>query len=132
MPDIYGQNYIGGARSAAGSVVVRSFDATTGEALPYEFHQATQDEVNAAAEAAAAAYPQYRSLAASKRAEFLDAIADELDALGDDFVDLVCRETALPAGRILGERGRTSGQMRLFAKVLRRGDFHGAQTAAAP
>ena len=127
MPDIYGQNYIGGARSAAGSVVVRSFDATTGEALPYEFHQATQDEVNAAAEAAAAAYPQYRSLAASKRAEFLDAIADELDALGDDFVDLVCRETALPAGRILGERGRTSGQMRLFAKVLRRGDFHGAR-----
>lgn len=127
MPDIHGQNYIGGARSAAGSVVVRSFDASTGEALPYEFHQATQDEVNAAAEAAAAAYPQYRSLAASKRADFLDAIADELDALGDDFVALVCRETALPAGRIQGERGRTSGQMRLFAKVLRRGDFHGAR-----
>lgn len=127
MPDIHGQNYIGGARSAAGSVVVRSFDASTGEALPYEFHQATQDEVNAAAEAAAAAYPQYRSLAASKRADFLDAIADELDALGDDFVALVCRETALPTGRIQGERGRTSGQMRLFAKVLRRGDFHGAR-----
>ena len=25
--------------------------------------------------------------------------------------------------RLQGERGRTSGQMRLFAKVLRRGDF---------
>ncbi|WP_150801642.1 aldehyde dehydrogenase family protein, partial [Pseudomonas fluorescens] len=58
---------------------------------------------------------------------FLDAVADELDALGDEFVALVCRETALPAARIQGERGRTSGQMRLFAKVLRRGDFYGAR-----
>jgi len=127
MLNIRGHNYIGGGRSAAGSVTLQSVDASSGEALPYEFHQATQDEVNAAAEAAAAAYPEYRSLSASRRAEFLEAIADELDALGDDFVELVCRETALPAGRIQGERGRTSGQMRLFAKVLRRGDFHGAR-----
>ncbi|MCQ4311615.1 aldehyde dehydrogenase (NADP(+)) [Pseudomonas stutzeri] len=127
MSTIRGHNYIGGGRSAAGSVTVQSLDASSGEALPYEFHQATQDEVNAAAEAAAAAYPEYRSLSASKRAEFLEAIADELDALGDGFIELVCRETALPAGRIQGERGRTSGQMRLFAKVLRRGDFHGAR-----
>ncbi|MCQ4259519.1 aldehyde dehydrogenase (NADP(+)) [Stutzerimonas stutzeri] len=127
MPDISGQNYIAGARSAKGTVIVQSLDASTGETLPYEFHQATEEEVNAAAQAAASAYPQYRSLSASRRAEFLDAIADELDGLGDDFVALVCRETALPAARIQGERGRTSGQMRLFAKVLRRGDFYGAR-----
>ncbi len=68
-----------------------------------------------------------RSLKASCRAEFLDTIADELDALGDDFVSTVCRETALPAGRIQGERARTSGQMRLFANVLRRGGCYGAR-----
>lgn len=39
----------------------------------------------------------------------------------------VCRETVLPAGRIQGERDRTSGQLRLFAKVLRCGDFYGAR-----
>ena len=78
---------------------------------------------DAAANAAAAAYPVYRSLSA----QFLDAIADELDALSDNFIALVCRETALPAARIKGERGRTSGQMRLFATVLRRGDFYGAR-----
>lgn len=127
MPDISGHNYIAGERSAKGSVIVQSLDASTGDALPYEFHQATEDEVSAAAQAAASAYPRYRSLSASKRAEFLDAIADELDGLGDDFVALVCRETALPPARIQGERGRTSGQMRLFAKVLRRGDFLGAR-----
>lgn len=127
MTSILGHNYIGGQRSAAGTLTLQSVDATTGEPLPHEFYQATPEEVDAAARAAAAAYPAYRSLSAERRAQFLDAIADELDALGDHFVAVVCRETALPAGRIQGERGRTSGQMRLFAKVLRRGDFYGAR-----
>ena len=127
MTRILGHNYIGGQRSAAGQLKLQSVDASTGEALPFDFFQATPEEVDAAAKAAAAAYPAYRSLSAERRAQFLDAIADELDTLGDDFVALVCRETALPAARIQGERGRTSGQMRLFAKVLRRGDFYGAR-----
>ncbi|MGK8439450.1 aldehyde dehydrogenase (NADP(+)) [Ectopseudomonas hydrolytica] len=127
MLSLTGHNYIGGERRAAGTTLLESIDASSGEALPYAFTQATPEEVDAAAQAAAAAYPLYRNLSAERRAEFLDAIADELDALGDDFVALVTRETALPAARIQGERGRTSGQMRLFAKVLRRGDFYGAR-----
>jgi NADP-dependent aldehyde dehydrogenase len=127
MPEIIGHNYIGGARSADGDIRVQSHDASTGEALPYSFAQATVEEVDAAAQAAATAYPVFRNLSASRRAEFLEAIAAQLDALDDDFVALVTRETALPAGRIQGERGRTSGQMRLFAQVLRRGDFYGAR-----
>src|SRR5690606_24168231 len=123
MPATIGHNFIAGGRSAAGEIILQSLDATTGEALPYRFHQATEAEVNAAARAAEAAYPAYRALSPERRAQFLDTIADEIDALGDDFVQLVCRETALPAARIQGERGRTSGQMRLFARILRRGDF---------
>lgn len=127
MLNLVGHNYIGGARSAAGQDTQTSFDAQSGEALPYSFSQATAAEVDAAGRAAAAAYPRYRQLPAERRAEFLDAIAAELDALGDDFVELVCRETALPTARIQGERGRTSNQLRLFARVLRRGDFYGAR-----
>ncbi|RKS28111.1 NADP-dependent aldehyde dehydrogenase [Pseudomonas sp. WPR_5_2] len=127
MFEVSGHNYIAGTRSANGSVTLQSFDASTGEALPYRFHAATVEEVNAAAEAAASAFPTFRHLSAERRAEFLHAVAAELDALDDAFVALVCRETALPAGRIQGERARTSGQMRLFAKTLRRGDFHGAR-----
>lgn len=127
MTSQLGHNYIGGRRSAEGNVRLQSLDASTGEPLPGYFHQASANEVDAAARAAAAAYPLYRNLSAERRAEFLDAIADEVDALGDEFVATVCRETALPAARIQGERGRTSGQMRLFAKVLRRGDFYGAR-----
>lgn len=127
MPDVLGHNFINGARSALGESSLKSIDAASGEALPYSFCQATDAEVDAAAKAADAAYLEFRQLSPVRRAEFLEAVADELDALGDDFVAIVCRETALPAARIQGERGRTSGQMRLFAKVLRRGDYLGAR-----
>ncbi|HDS1816276.1 TPA: aldehyde dehydrogenase (NADP(+)) [Pseudomonas putida] len=127
MTQILGHNYIGGQRSAQGNTLLKSLDASTSEALPGAFCQATEAEVAAAAMAAAAAFPAYRNLPAEQRAVFLDAIADELDALGDNFIATVCRETALPAARIQGERARTSGQLRLFAKVLRRGDFYGAR-----
>ncbi|VXC42612.1 Alpha-ketoglutaric semialdehyde dehydrogenase [Pseudomonas sp. 8Z] len=127
MSLITGQNFIGGQRRADGSIIVKSVDASTGETLPYSFHQATPQEIDDAARAAACAFPAYRSLSAVKRADFLDAVAEELDALDAEFIELVCRETALPAARIQGERARTSGQMRLLANVLRRGDFYGAR-----
>ncbi|VVM37720.1 aldehyde dehydrogenase (NADP(+)) [Pseudomonas fluorescens] len=127
MPELSGHNFIAGGRSGAGSVLLHSVDATTGQALPTAFLQATAEEVDAAVTAAALAYPTYRHLPAARRAEFLEAIATELDALGEDFVALVCQETALPPARIQGERARTSSQMRLFAQTLRRGDFYGAR-----
>jgi len=121
------QNFIAGQRIGAGTVRLQSLDASTGQALPREFLQATEAEVDAAARAAEAAFPAFNALSPERRAQFLDAIASELEALGDDFIATVCRETALPAARIQGERGRTANQMRLFAKVLRRGDFLGAR-----
>ena len=127
MSNETGHNFIGGSRSAEGTVTLESLDASTGGALPLRFYQATPEEVDRAANAAAEAFLAFRQLSPERRAEFLDAIGDEIDQLGDDFVALVCRETALPAARIQGERGRTSGQMRLFAKVLRRGDYLGAR-----
>ncbi|TDJ77946.1 aldehyde dehydrogenase (NADP(+)) [Pseudomonas putida] len=127
MTSFAGQQFIGGVRRATGQATLHSVDARTGQVMPGAFHQATDAEVDAAALAAAAAYPTYRALSAGRRADFLDAIAEALDALGADFIETVCRETALPPARIQGERARTSGQLRLFATVLRRGDFAGAR-----
>ena len=47
---------------------------------------------------------------------FLEAIADNIEAIGDELID-PCdgQETGLPAARLNGERGRTTGQLRLFA-----------------
>lgn len=127
MSEILGHNFIAGQRSATGPQRIKSFDATSGEALPCSFAQATDAEVDMAARAATNAFGEFRQLSPARRAEFLEAIAVELDELDDSFVAIVCRETALPATRIQGERSRTSGQLRLFAQVLRRGDFLGAR-----
>ncbi|MGW7771509.1 aldehyde dehydrogenase (NADP(+)) [Pseudomonas machongensis] len=127
MTAISGKNFIAGKRSATGSKTIQSLNATTGEALPFQFSQATTEEINQACEAAAEAARVFRKVSAKKRAEFLDAVAAEIEALGLDFVDTVCAETALPVARIQGEQKRTTGQLRLFAEVLRRGDFYGSR-----
>ncbi|QJI37945.1 aldehyde dehydrogenase (NADP(+)) [Pseudomonas sp. ADAK13] len=127
MLPVLGQQFIAGARSGLGETRHQSVDAASGEALPYAFHQATLEEVEQAALAAKSAFGPFRQLSPARRAEFLEAIAEELEALDQEFVAIVSRETALPPARIQGERLRTSNQMRLFAQVLRRGDFLGAR-----
>ncbi|WP_409523965.1 aldehyde dehydrogenase (NADP(+)) [Nitrincola sp. MINF-07-Sa-05] len=122
-----GQQFIGGQRSGLGRAELTSLAAVDGSAHPVHYYQATVEEVEQAVKAASAAYPVFRQRSPEARALFLDAIAEELDALGENFIDDVVRETALPVARIMGERARTSGQLRLFAKVLRRGDFLGAR-----
>ncbi|MFH4209814.1 aldehyde dehydrogenase (NADP(+)), partial [Acinetobacter baumannii] len=37
----------------------------------------------------------------------------------------------LPLARLQGETGRVTGQLRLFAELLRRGDFYGARIDVA-
>ncbi|WP_166366415.1 aldehyde dehydrogenase (NADP(+)) [Pseudomonas akapageensis] len=131
MTAILGKNFIAGGRSASGSKTLQSLNASTGEELPYTFWQATPEEVEQACVAAVQASQIFRTTSAEKRAEFLDAVASEIDALGQDFVETVCAETALPSARIQGEQKRTTGQLRLFAQVLRRGDFYGARIDTA-
>ncbi|AOE85895.1 aldehyde dehydrogenase (NADP(+)) [Pseudomonas sp. TCU-HL1] len=131
MLNILGHNFIADSRCASGQKTHQSFNATTGEALPYKFWQATPAEVELACEQAALASKSFRTTSAEKRAELLDTIANEIDELGADFVELVCAETALPAARIQGEQKRTVNQLRLFAEVLRRGDFYGARIDTA-
>lgn len=127
MIQITGQNFIAGQRLSAGTKLVLSYNAHSGEALPYTFTQATPAEIDQAVAGAYATYPQFRQTAPEQRARLLEAIADEIEALDDVFIQTVCQETALPEARIRGERGRTTGQLRLFAQVLRRGDFFGAR-----
>jgi len=81
--------------------------------------------VEQACAAAAASFDAYREIDAGQRAAFLEAIGEEILALGDELVETACRESGLPRGRIEGERGRTVGQLKLFAGVLRRGGWMG-------
>ncbi len=57
------------------------------------------------------------------RAALLRALADALDAAADELVPLAIAESGLPAARLTGEVGRTSGQLRLFADVVTDGGY---------
>ncbi len=97
--------------------------ASTGAPLEPSFSMATREDVEAATAAADAAFPIYSNLPREKRAEFLEAIAEEIDALGETLTERAMQESGLPHARLTGERGRTSGQLRLFARELRLGEY---------
>jgi len=78
---------------------------------------ASVDEVNEAAAAAAAAFYPYSRSAPALRARFLRAIADGIEGLGDTLIECAARETGLPEARLVGERGRTCAQLRMFADI---------------
>ncbi len=128
---ISGKQLIGEARSAEGSIHFQARNPATGEALPVLFTEALSDEVGQAVCLAESAFPAYRDISNEARALFLETIADEILALGDTLLDRAMEETSLPLGRLTGERGRTMGQLKLFAKVVREGSWVDARIDTA-
>jgi NADP-dependent aldehyde dehydrogenase len=88
-------------------------------------------EVEAACAAAAAAFGTYRSGDLQARAAFLERIGDEIIAIGDVLIETAMRESGLPRARLEGERGRTVGQLRMFAEVVRQGRWLGLRVDPA-
>lgn len=79
--------------------------------------------VDQAARAAEDAFDSFAATSREQRAAFLDAIAEEIDARSEAITEIGSQETGLPAARLQGERGRTVGQLRLFASHIRAGDY---------
>jgi len=89
----------------------------------FSFAVGTPAHVDAAARAAEAAFPIYGALPREARAQFLEEIAAQIDARGDAITAHGSAETGLPDARLVGERGRTTGQLRLFAAHIRKDGF---------
>jgi 2,5-dioxopentanoate dehydrogenase len=89
----------------------------------HQFAVGSVDLVNRAAEAAEAAFWDYGYSSRESRAKFLEAIADEIEARAAEITEIGCQETGLPEARLNGERGRTTGQLRLFASHIRAADY---------
>jgi len=93
-----------------------------------QFEEATAAGVHQAFEAAEGAFDEFRSLPSERRAVFLEAIAQEIEALGDELLSTAHSETALPiAERLMGERGRTVNQLKLFVALIREGSWVSAR-----
>ena len=102
---------------------MRGFNPATGEALDPLFAPASEMEVNAAMQAAAQAFQVTRELPPAARAQLLETIAAHIMDLGDDLLQRAQLETGLPLPRLIGERARTCGQLKLFADLIREGSW---------
>lgn len=126
-----GRNIIGFETFSEGTVAIQAINPATGETLAPLFFKATLDELNYAVEKATKAFAIYRKKSGNEKAAFLDKIAEEIENLGDTLTERYMAESGLPQGRAVGERGRTTGQLRLFAQLLRDGSWVNARIDSA-
>lgn len=120
---ITGKNYIGGKLSSEGNNKFFAYNAIEFKMLDQAYYTATENEVNASVDLATNAFSIYKTLSGNIKADFLDSIAEEIVSLGEELIKVAISETALPEGRIVGERGRTVNQLKMFADLLREGSW---------
>ena len=118
---ITGKNYIGNQLSAKGNKTYKTFNPQTNTENSSVFTEATSEEINLATELATSAFQSYSKKAGKEKALFLRTIADEIENLGDELLHVYTSESGLPAGREMGERGTTLGQLRAVAAPVEAG-----------
>ncbi|MBU3821007.1 aldehyde dehydrogenase (NADP(+)) [Flavobacteriaceae bacterium XHP0103] len=129
--ELTGKNYIAGNISAKGTATFKGVNPSDATELPTTFYEATPEEVAEAAVKGHEAFAVYRKKSGQEKADFLDAIADEINNLGNVLIERCSAETGLPPARIETERARTTGQLKLFATVLREGSWVDARIDTA-
>lgn len=87
----------------------------------HSFSVGTPAMIDKACIAAEEAFASYSQTSTEERAVFLETIADEIDARAEAITEIGSSETGLPEARLQGERGRTTGQLKLFANHIREG-----------
>ncbi len=129
--NITGQSFIGATRASASTETFHVSNAATGGQLEPAFLSATTADLEKAVSLATDAFPTYSQTAPETRAAFLRTIAGKIDALGDEITPRMMAEAGLPEGRCAGERGRTVGQLRMFADLIEEGSWVDARIETA-
>jgi len=101
--------------------MIQAYNPRTGQPAGDPVAETTEADVDAAVRAAAGAFPGWA--AETDRARALETVADALDARTAELAGIADTETALGDARLTGEVARTTGQLRLFAEVLRDGAY---------
>lgn len=122
MP-VQGLMFIAGQPQTGEGSSFSGVDPTNGNALVPEFKTAGATQIEQALSAAAQAAPGFAASAPADRALLLEAMGEAILGLGDELIERAMAETGLPRARLEGERGRTVNQLRLFAILLREGDY---------
>jgi alpha-ketoglutaric semialdehyde dehydrogenase len=98
-------------------------NAATGASLEGEFTRATEADIQNALQAAEQAHLIYKNISREDKVSFLNSIADEIEAIRESLVKRASEESGLPLGRLEGEVGRTTGQIRMFANQAAEGSW---------
>ena len=114
---------LGFARGEKGNLLFHSKDPRTGDQLETAYAHASESEISKACELAEKASLPMASLGGMEKAKFLRNLADRLDSLVEELVAIMPLETGLPEPRVRAETGRTSGQLRMFARLLETGNW---------
>ena len=99
------------------------FSSSPAHGDAHDYASGRASHIQAAVQAAEEAFWSFGYSSREERAALLNAIADEIDARGDQITEIGTQETGLPEARLQGERGRTVGQLRLFASHILSGDY---------
>jgi NADP-dependent aldehyde dehydrogenase len=126
-----GKHIIGNGFEASSDESFYAINPASGESLEVGFFEGTPVDVDKAAKLAKRDFDSYRATSNKARAAFLEAIAEEIEKLGPDLIDRAMAETGLPNARLVGERGRTVNQLRLFAQAIREGSWVDARIDTA-
>ncbi len=115
--NLIGYNYTKGGKA------FKAIDPSSGAELAGDFYTVGLNDVDAALDLAEKAFETYRYTDKKTKAAFLRSVAEEINALGDELIERAMSESGLPQARLQGERGRTTGQLNLFADLVEEGSW---------
>jgi alpha-ketoglutaric semialdehyde dehydrogenase len=116
-------NLIGYQYKEAGSKPFKAIDPSSGDELPGDFYATDLADVDMALNLAEKAAAIYRYTDKKTKAAFLRSIAQEITNIGDELIERAMAESGLPQARLQGERGRTTGQLNMFADLVEEGSW---------
>ncbi len=123
MHTLHGHSFIAGKLASDSAKTFHAKSPLNNTALEPAFHEASAADVDHAVRHAEDAFEIFRRVGDVARADLLDTIANEIVALGDELIQRAHVESGLPVDRITGERGRTCGQLKAFAALIREGSW---------
>ena len=129
--NITGDALIGGVAVKGNGGSFQAWDPAARAHIAPAFHMVDAAQIDAACRLAQAVFDPFRATSDAERADFLDTIAAQIIELGDDLIVRAMTESGLPRARLEGERGRTVGQLKLFAGLLREGSWTDARIDSA-
>lgn len=120
---VHGESIIGAGFVRGTEGEFRAVDPSSGAGIEPAFGLAGGADVERACALARDAFDAYRATTPDARAGFLECIARNILDIGDELIVRAMQESGLPRARLEGERGRTVGQLRLFASTVREGSW---------